>query len=375
MKSQIRKKLFFILPLSILASLLIFISCNTDGITESEYQIQYTRTAQLENVYENEILVLSNEFIQQTSLLETSIQEFKTTPTLVNLTKTQASWLATLKVWKQLELYNLGAVENSFIHFEINRWPTNSETINEHINGTETINEAFIASKGSSAKGISALEYLLFSSEENQEILNSFTTELNFERRLDYLLSLSNNLKTKANVLLSLWENDKSDFISSVENGISGSQNQLTNAMITLIEEVIISKLGNPLGNNTGGIINLDDLEASRSKTSLVIIQEHLSALKKCYNGDFLENEINWGYDNYLGLIERDDLDLSIIEAFNNCQTKIDAIHNPLTLELINNPENAENLQDAFRDLLVLIKVDMSNAIGTTVTINDNDGD
>lgn len=372
---KINKKTLIILPSFVISILLFLVSCDSDGITESDYQIQYTRTAQLDNIYENEILVLSNQFIQKTTLLQTSVQEFKTTTSLENLTKTQADWIAALKVWKQLELYNLGAVENSFIHFEINRWATNTETIDEYILGNETINDTFIASKGSSSKGISALEYLLFSSEENQEVLSSFTTDLNFERRLDYLEALAINLKTKADALLSIWKNDKDNFISSIENGISGSQNQLTNAMITLIEEVIISKLGNPLGDNTGGLINIEALEATRSKSSLIIIQEHLTALKRCYNGSFLENEINWGYDNYLYLIEREDLDVTIIAAFETCQTKIDAIKNPLIEEIISNPENVTNLRDAFRDLLVLIKVDMSNAIGTTVTINDNDGD
>jgi predicted lipoprotein len=372
---KINKKKLVIIPTIIITSLLFFVSCNTDGITESEYQIQYTRTAQLENIYENEILVLSNEFIQKTTLLQSNVQEFKTNSTLVNLTETQASWVATLKVWKQLELYNLGAVENSFIHFEINRWATNTETIDEYIDGNETINDTFIASKGSSAKGIAAIEYLLFSSEENQEVLNSFKTDLNFERRLNYLEALAINLKIKANALLSIWENDKDNFISSLENGISGSQNQLTNAMINLIEEIIISKLGNPLGDKTGGIINVDALEAARSKSSLIIIQEHLTALKRCFTGEILENDINWGFDNYLSLIERDDLNTSIIEAFNTCQTKIDTIKTPLIDEIKNTPENVTNLQDAFRNLLILIKVDLSNAIGATVTLNDNDGD
>ena len=61
--------------------------------------------------------------------------------------------------------------------------------------------------------------------------------------------------------------------------------------------------------------------------------------------------------------------------AFSNCQNKIDAISNSLFSELDVNPERVIDLQNSFTDLLILIKVDMANAIGTTVTINDNDGD
>ena len=76
-----------------------------------------------------------------------------------------------------------------------------------------------------------------------------------------------------------------------------------------------------------------------------------------------------------MSLIEKNDLNASIIAAFAACQTKIDVITTPLVLELETTPENVTNLQDAFRDLLVLIKIDLSNAIGATVTLSDNDGD
>lgn len=373
--TQIPKKIFLSISVLFISSILLFMSCNNEGISESEYQIEYTRTEQLKNTYENEIIVLASLFIKKTSLLKTSIVNFKSNTTLTNLTTTKENWLEVLKTWKQLELYNLSAVENSFIHFEINRWETNTENVNIFINGNEVINEAFIASKGSSSKGISALEYLLFSSDNNQNVLNSFTIDTNYNRRLDYILALSENLHLKSNELLNLWESDKISFISSIENGISGSQNQLTNAMINLIEEVIISKLGNPLGDKSGGIIKTDALEAARSKSSLLIIQEHLTALKRCYTGAFIDNDIQWGFDNYLTLISREDLDISILNAFNNCQIKIDKISNPLSEELLQNTQNITDLQDSFRDLLILIKVDLSNAIGATVTLNDNDGD
>ena len=369
------RKSLLIVPSFIITSLLLLISCDTGGISESEYQIQYTRTAQLKNVYENKIITLSTSFIEKTTLLENNIQEFKNETTTVNLIKAQESWVETLKTWKQLELYNLGAVENSFIHFEINRWATNTEIIDKNIEGNETINEVYITTKGSSSKGLSAIEYLLFSSNDDLEIVSSFTTEINFDRRFDYLIALSQNLRSKSIELLHLWESENENFVNSTENGITGSQNQLTNAMINLIEEIIISKLGNPLGDKTNGIIDANALEAARSNSSLLIIQEHLLALKQCFTGEFLDNDMNWGFDNYLSLITKDDLNTSILEAFETCQEKINAINNPLSEEIINDTENVIELQDAFRNLLVLIKLDLSNAIGATITLSDNDGD
>ncbi|MEP1490128.1 MAG: imelysin family protein [Algibacter sp.] len=362
---------------SIFAFSLFFtgISCDEGDISKDEYQIQYLRKEQLSNLYNNEILPLNTEFISSTEALINSIEAFKQDVTTENLENARLQWVNMLKIWKHLELYNLGGVQDSFIHFEINRWPTNTEIIEGYIEGTETIDEAFIASNGSSSKGISALEYILFSSQNIEEVINAFSVNTNFERRLDYLDALAHNLKTKAQNLQVIWTTDEAEFINALENGISGSQSQLTNALITLIEEVVISKLGNALGDNTGGTIDVEALEAYRSGSSLVIIQAHLTALNRCYEGAFIEKTIAWGYDDYLKLISNETLDAEIVDAFNLCQTKIDAISGTLYDELTNSPENVIDLQEAFTNLLVFIKVDLANAIGTTVTINDNDGD
>ncbi|CAM1333346.1 imelysin family protein [Tenacibaculum aestuariivivum] len=365
--------LILIITILIINTISIFISCNDTGITENEYQIEYYRATQFKNIYENEIIILANKFVSQTTTFKQQINSFKQTPLLENLIATQNSWKSVMNTWKQLELYNLGAIENSFIHFEINRWKTNTNLINSYIEGTDDINEAYINSKGSSAKGLAALEYLLFSSNNTQEVLNTLTN--NNIRRLSYLLALADDLENKAIQLEALWINNKNTFITSVENSINGSQNQLTNAMVSLLEEIIIAKLGDPLGEQTNGVSDINLLEAYRSGYSLNIIYKHLIAIEKCYTGNFKENTIQWGYDNYLNLIGKATLNKKIKESFTDCKLKISSIKNPLREELINNKQNVVNLRASFTNLLILIKVDLANAIGSTITISDNDGD
>lgn len=372
---HINKKILIVFSALLVITASLFISCDDKGITEDRYQIEYYRTAQLKNIYNNGIVTLTDAFSQEVIQLKESINNLKQTTTLNNLVSSQNNWKNVMKTWKQLELYNLGAIQNSFIHFEINRWETNTSLINDYINGSDVINETYVESKGSSAKGLSAIEFLLFSSENNQTVLNTLTTALNSQRRLDYLLALSENLEKKETKLKTLWTNSEDTFLNSLQNGISGSQNQLTNAMVSLIEEIVISKLGKPLGEKTGGTISVNSLEAYRSGFSLEIINQHLMALEKCYSGNFKQNSIKWGYDNYLDLIGSITLNEKINTAFANCKLKIEAIKNPLREELINNKQNVAELRSSFTNLLVLIKVDLANAIGSTITISDNDGD
>ncbi len=259
-----------ITSISILFTVLIVFLMNCDGnsLSKIDSEIGYLREVQLDNVYTNEIIPLTNNFISETAALNSLIESFHQSASIEKLSATQLQWKEVITVWKRLELYNLGAVEDSFIHFEINRWPSNINFMNTYINESEILNETFIASKGSSSKGISAIEYLLFSSQNNQNVLSEFTKNTNFERRLGYLLALSNNLKSKSEEISTIWTKDKVRFLSAVENGINGGQNQLINAMITLIEEIIISKLGKPLGEYEDGRIDFEELEAYRSQTS-----------------------------------------------------------------------------------------------------------
>jgi predicted lipoprotein len=364
-----------ILGFFFITTLFVLESCNDKKTSEPENQIQDHKVAQLKNTYENSILILSTEFVTKTMNLKESINNFEQQTNLEILSETQENWKSLVRVWKQLELYNIGAIQESFIHYEINRWETNTRNINNYIDGTDFIDALYVASKGSSSRGISALEYLLFSTNDSQEIMNSFTTAVNSERRLKYLKALAQNLETKAKQLLSIWENNEEVFLNSLESEITGSMNQLTNAMITLLEEIIIGKLGKPLGNDNGGNTNVDVLEAFRSSFSLEIIKEHLTALEQCYSGKFQQDQIDLGYSAYLDLLGNDTLDKIIIAAFTNCKEKANAITNPLNTELTNNTQKVIDLRKAFRDLLILIKVDLASAIGVIITISDNDGD
>ena len=352
-------------------ALVFFQSCEQESDAEFQSQTELYKNAQLANIYDNEVAVLASSLTKETQLLEQATKTFRTNGTTADLKSAQEQWKAVQSVWKRLELYDLGAVANSFIAFEINRWPTDIERIEGHINGSEVLNEDFIASLGSSSKGIAAAEHLLFSVQDH--ILDASSTYL--QRRNEYLLAVVENLHSKALQLQTLWETHAVGFVQALENGINGSQNQVINAMVSLIEEIIISKLGNPLGDTNGGTIVPERLEARLSAFSKEIVQQHLTALKRCYTGDFALTPFRVGFDDFLILIGSEKLSDKISDQFAVCQTKLNDIEGSLEDALVSNPESVLALKYAFRDLLVLVKVDMANVLGSTITFNDNDGD
>ena len=352
----------------------ILFGCKKEDISESDFEINYYKQAQLQNIFDNEIAVLNQQFVNETSVLKTVSNEFSQNITLENLDALQLQWIKMLSIWKQMELYNIGDISDSFIHSSINFWPSNIGFIENFIASIPIIDEPFIESKGASSKGISAIEYLIFANSEPL-IINSFTTDANAQNRLNYLVSCIQNLNIKAQELQQLWDAYKPDFINALENNTDGSQNQIINAQVALLEEIIIYKLGFPLGDNNGGAIDVEDLEALRSESSLEIIKQNLISLERSFTGEFEQTPFRIGFTDYLQQLGYDDLSDTILNQFKTCFNTIESIDNSLKQELLTSPENAIALQNEIRDLLVFIKVDMANAIGSTITFNDNDGD
>lgn len=369
-----KKATFIALTFFTMSATVLFVSCEEETAADYTSEVQYYKNAQLTNIYENEVTVLNAVFIDETKELESLINNFSQEKTEASLILAQNQWLKTLKVWKQIELYNVGEIADSFIHSEIGFWPANQEFIEKFIKEGELVNQEFVASKGVSSKGINGLEYLLFN-ENNVQVLSSYTTDENWQNRTLYLNGVAERLYLKSLELQSLWASYAASFTGNLENGVDGSQNQVINQMVSIVEEILISKLGKPLGDVDSGNVAIDKLEAGRSETSLEIINQHLLSLKRCYNGDFAATPFRVGFDDFLILIGSEDFSAKITNQIAVCQEKIDTIEHPLKEELLSNPDAVVDLKDSFTDLLVLIKVDMANVLGSTITFNDNDGD
>ncbi|UOB17995.1 imelysin family protein [Abyssalbus ytuae] len=364
-------KTFVIFSISLLACIgFIIISCEKGTVTEDEYNIQYNRSAQLNNLYNNGILPIHSTFINELSKLNDAAVAFSVNISSENLIILQNQWKVTASVWSQCELYNIGEIKDSFVHFLIANRPTNTEAIESFISTDQIINKETLALKGASSKGISAIEYLLFE-HDNETTLSLFSDN---SRRADYLTAAIQVLQDDANELYNLWIQYSDTFVNALQSDLDGGQNQLINAMVSLIEEIIQSKLGKALGDSNGGIITIDELEAYRSDSSLELIENNLIALQKCFTGNFKENNRKYGFDNYLNDLDNTELVQTINSQFEKCFNTLNKI-NSLNQTLSVNPSLAEELKTDFTNLLILIKVDMSNFIGSTITFNDNDGD
>ena len=144
--------------------------------------------------------------------------------------------------------------------------------------------------------------------------------------------------------------------------------------MVAILEIAIRDKLGRPLGIAEGDGPHPEEVEAGLSGNSLAQIQQNVTAVQIAFTGgDGL------GLDDYLDYLgaESEGIPLSqkINEQFATTQAALNAIEPPLATAVSQDTATVQAAYDEMRQLLILIKVDMANQLGVTITFNDSDGD
>lgn len=344
-------------------------------------QRSFDRHQLLQNLVEQGVMPAHQTFLQHAQTLEIAVHAFQIDPNLQTLEAVQKEWQTTALSWEACELYSFEFA--MILHNQIGKWPTNPRFIEGFVASEgQEINANFVETVGSTSKGLPAMEYLLFAPKQSPDvILQQFTTDVSANQRMAYLVALSENLHQKAKQLLALWSADGSNqaaaFIQADFDGgeLNGSISMLTNEMVALLENLIQNKVGRPLGEKSGGKPQPELVEAPYSGDSLPFILANLQAFELAFNGGE-----GLGLDDYLDFLPASaQADQPLAEKINQqleqTMAAFSAISLPLEQTVLAQPEQLAAANSELRALLVLVKVDMANQLGVTITFNDSDGD
>ncbi|WP_036150507.1 imelysin family protein [Maribacter forsetii] len=354
---------------------LFIISCgNDDGVTIDEpalLPVEEGRSLQVSNLYDYQIEVNQAAHVAVLNNLVTQSLAFEANITETELVALQNAWKTAFLNWKSNEVFNLGAIQSSFIHTRINQWPTNDEALEENIAGEETLNSDFVSSVGANTKGYSAIEYLLFH-DTNAVVLAELTTAEHAERRMQYLLALIENLAEQAAFLQTFWEGVEPSFKSNLETGVNGSQNQVVNAIIASLEGMKGTKIEEALNAETDAVTYF---EAYRSRTSKEALIVNLNTLYNSYLGEY-EGQSGFGLEDYiLEVLNRPEIDTALQEAFVVAMSDLEAMDGAIEDVLVSDVTALETLRTDLQTIIGLLKTDLSSAANIVVTFNDTDGD
>ena len=397
-----RKTLFILLIIT------VYFSCSTEEIYETEPTViepissnnnppapdtntnsntnnpptptSFDREAMLVFWADSIIVPAQQKFQTDLFSLSNSISDFSTNSSQVSLDLVRENWFNAYKSWQHIEMFNIGKAEEINFGVRMNVYPVDTERVEANILSSDSDIEN---PNDYAAQGFPAIDYLLHGIGTNDsEILEKYTSENS--KYLAYLLILSNKMTELTDSVISDWNNSYRDnFVASIDNTATSSINKLTNDFIYYYEKGFrANKIGIPAGVFSGGTL-LDRVEAYyRRDISKILAIEAINSVSDFFNGiSFNGNTSLTGisFKDYIEFLEtiKNDTPLGqlIIDQFESAKTSINNLNDDFTVQLENNKLDMLITYDVIQVAVVLLKVDMLQALNINVDYIDADGD
>jgi len=326
--------------------------------------------------------------------LKNKAYEFKNNPNIQNL----ISWQNALKsVYRNLtlvELFNFGPSNDSrTIYKNIYSWTFGQEpcyqsincttSVQSIINGSENIDQNYINNLGTKVKGITILEYLIFTdggqtfsqNKDEQNVLNSL-----HGRKLDYAVALSENLNDNIQILYNNWKVYKHNLLNpSIHNNYYKSQldiiSEFNVQIIDQLSRIIDRKIGYPAGLNisSSGNINLNRIESLYAEQSIVSIYNNLLSIYEIYNGNYNRKglkHILYRSDEELAELTSQKIEEILYYFQIHLEKKRD-----LKYLIEYDSENLKTVYNKIRNIRIFFSSEFVSATGTNPGVGSSDGD
>jgi uncharacterized protein len=147
---------------------------------------------------------------------------------------------------------------------------------------------------------------------------------------------------------------------------------EIVSRLAFIVENVRGDKLANVLGTRSGGTPQPESAESRFSGRSIEDMRDNLRGVEQVLFGATKHGQ---SLANYLDVISHQELRSKLESALKNSYAALDAIPEPLTSAVLEDPESVATAIDTLKTLQTLIQVDVINAMGLTLTFNDADGD
>ena len=339
-------------------------------------EVTYDRSSFLINIADNIIIPSHNQFKTDLIELQGASNAFEEETNDSNLNILREKWIASYKSWQHIEMYNIGRSEEIYFNSKMNIYPVNIDRLE---NNVSTGNYDLDNANNFSSQGFPALDYLLYGvGTSDSEIVEKFNSGSGYKAYLkDIILEMVNN----TNEVIDSWASYRDVFVSSTENTATSSINKLTNDFIYYYEKGFrANKIGIPAGVFSNDVLP-DRVEAYYSKIySKDLALEAMTAIDNFFQGKhFNSDETGDSLKTYLDFLDviknESNLSTLISEKFSSAKTSIESLDVNFALQLEQDYVKVLGTYDAVQLGVVLLKVDMLQALSINVDYTDADGD
>jgi len=362
----------------ILAATVLVILCaascgeNTEG--EGKSIDNFDRQLMLEHWADDIIIPAFANYRSSTDELLTATDIFIGDKSAASLEALRASWRDTYHAWQMVAMYNIGPAEQMQLANTTNVYPTNVALI-ESNSQLESIDPELPSNRP--AIGYPAIEYLIYGDADlsSAEVID----QLQDDKRANHLRALVQILADDAALVHDQWTTEYRDvFVQADGSSATASVNKMTNDYIYYFEKQLrANKVGIPTGWFSTEPLpqNVEGLHAGDISKTLLIAA--LDAFQSFFNGQYL-NDTDKGegfasYLNYLG--NNNSLEVDINAQLNAARAIALTLDDSFERQIATDNTKMLQLYDELQKAVVLLKVDMMQALNIKVDYVDADGD
>jgi predicted lipoprotein len=295
------------------------------------------------------------------------------TPTAATLETTRARWRDALAAWKATFAFRQGRLVALAPHFHAVYWPAETKKLDAIVADSKPIDAASVRELGISAKGMFALERLLFAAPPRKDApaaappLETLSGDGAGARRRTLVKALAADVAATARAASELVNDDK--FAGEVAAEGQVALNRLVNDLVAVTENVVNDRLTFSVGAVESGVIAWTPYEGDASGTSGTIAASLLHGVANLYRA---------GQDGGVAQLVRStspDAAGPVDAAMKRTLEAVDGLGPSLPEAVRRDRPAAQRASAAGKALEVALKTNVASALGVTLTFTAGDGD
>ncbi|WP_286756362.1 imelysin family protein [Roseivirga sp. UBA838] len=348
-------------------------ACSDSDPSTEEPIDDFDRSEILVNWADNIIIPNYQDYVESLTDLKAAITTFGQTPTADLLADVREAWLEAYLDWQRVSMFEIGKAESVSLRNFTNIYPADIQKIDENIN-TGSYNLELPSTNDE--QGFPALDYLLYGKADTDE---GTVAILSTPAHKEYLQQLVERLHNLASEVLNHWTSGYRDtFVANNGSSATSSLNKLANDFMFYYEKSLrAGKVGIPAGVFSTSPLP-EKVEARFSAKSKLLFLESLDAVQDFFNGTGSSNtgKSFAHYLDYLNTIkEGEDLSALINSQLNLARQKAEMLNSDFAAQIDDNNVSMLETYDELQKVVVLLKVDMFQALSIQVDFVDADGD
>ena len=364
---------------SVIVLILAACSSSDENSGEGEAVDTFDREALLINVADNIIVPAYQNFSTDMAALKTAASDFSSNTDGKNLVTLREAWSTAYISWQSVSMFEIGMAESISYRNFMNVFPVNADNIESNI-ASGMYDLASVSQQDE--QGFGALDYLINGLADGDTAIIARFTDPDVGGYKTYLMDLVNRMDELTIQILEDWTGGfRDDFVVNNGSSATSSLDKLANDFIFHYEKHLrAGKIGIP-----AGVFSSDPLpdtveafyEGNLSKT---LFNANLDAMQDFFNGvHFGGTSTGQSFKTYLDFLNTitDGANLSnlINDQFGVARTFASNLNDNFREQILNDEMPMLETYDELQKNVVLIKVDMLQAISVNVDFVDADGD